>query len=246
MTSPQRSINGITNVKPSATMGQLIIPDPTSVHVFMEDFHKFNPGDWVTTRTETPSTAGTAVTAGAETITDATGGVLQVTLAGGDNDSAFFQWKGYDHVTTASEIFTLESGKKLWMRSRQKISNSGDSDFIVGLQSADTTPLTSPVDNLIFKSDDDDDFLDFQVYKASVASLNDVAVATIADDTWFTSGAYWDGVDTLEYFYNNSAVGKSESITQPTAAMSPIFGLRNGSAAARILSIDFLCVIKER
>ena len=82
--------------------------------------------------------------------------------------------------------------------------------------------------------------------KASVASLNDIAVATIADDTYFTVGAYWDGVDTLEYFYNNSAVGKSESITQPTAAMAPTFGLQNGSAAAFILSMDFIAVIKER
>jgi len=240
MSSPQRYSKGVTNVTSDKTMGQLIVPAPTSVHVFMKDFDKFNPGDWFITR------IGTGTTAGAETISDADGGILAFYPNNADNDSTFFQWKGYDHVSTASEIFTLASGKKLWFKAKFKVSDTGDSDFIIGLQSADTTPLTSPVDNIIFKSDDGDDYLDFQVYKASAASLNDAALATIVDDTWMTVGFYWDGVDTIEYFLNDVKQGESQGITYPTAAMTITFGVQNGSAAARTMSIDYVCCIRER
>lgn len=240
MTTPQRFTKGVTNVPSSNTMGQLIIPDPTSTHTFMYEFNRFNPGDWVITQ------VATGATTSAVTVGDVDGGVLAFYPNNGDDDSMFFQWKAYDHVETASEIFTLASGKKLWFKARFKVSDTGDSDFIIGLQSADTTPLTSPVDSIIWKSDDGDDLSDFQVYKASVASLNDTAISTLVDDTWLTVGFYWDGVDALEYFLNDAAQGKSEGITYPTAAMTPTFGVQNGSAAARTMSVDFICVIKER
>ena len=240
MSSPARFTKGVTNVDSANTMGQLIIPDPTSCFVWMQDFDKYDPGEWFITRIKSLN-----VTVGSETVSDASNGILAVTASAGDDDSVFFQWKGYSNVSTASEIFTLESTKKLWFKSKFKVSNTGDSDFIIGLQSADTTPLTSPVDSVIWKSDDGDDYADFQIYKGSAASLNDTAIATMVDDTYVTVGFYWDGVDTIQYFYNDLLQG-SNTADNPTAAMSPIFGVQNGSAAARIMTVDFICVVKER
>lgn len=236
---PKRFSNGITNVSSDKTMGQLIVPDPTTVHVFMEDFNKFNPGDWFITRIHTGGTIGS------ETIGDADGGILAFYPANADDDSTFFQWKATDNVSSASEIFTIASGKKLWFKARMKVSNTGDSDFIMGLQSADTTPTTSPVDAIWFKSDDGDDYLDFGVYASSVASVTDAAIATLTDDIYFTVGFYWDGVDTLQYFYNDAIQGSSTG-DMPSAAMTISFGVQNGSAAARTMSIDYICCIKER
>ena len=239
MSSPQRYSKGVTNVTPSNTMGQLIVPDPTSVHIFMEDFNKFDPGDWFITQVATGATTSNI------TIGDADGGILAFYPNNGDDDSMFLQHKAYSNVSTASEIFTLASGKKLWFKSRQKVSDTGDSDFIIGLQSADTTPLTSPVDQIIWKSDDGDDYLDFSVYKASSSVTAETAVATIVDDTWLTVGFYWDGVDTIQYFLNDSIQG-STTADYPTAAMTISFGVQNGSAAARTMSVDYIAVIKQR
>ncbi len=239
MTTPNRFTKGVTNVASDKTMGQLIIPDPTSVHLFMDDFNKFNPGDWFITRTHTIGTAGS------ETIGDADGGILAFYPGTADNDNTFFEWKATDHVTTASEIFTFESGKKLWFKTRFKVSDTGESDYFIGLKSADTTPLTSPVDGVWFQSDDGDDYLDLQVYKASAASLADTEIYTMADDTYITCGFYFDG-GRLTYFVNDIAVGDSGSLAIPTAALTISFGVQNGSAAARTMSVDFICIIKER
>lgn len=239
MSSPQRYSKGVTNVASDKTFGQCIIPEPASVVTFMEDFLKFDPGDWVITRVSTGATQGE------DAITDATNGVLATYPNNGDDDSVFYQYKGDSGASTASEIFTLASGKKLWFRARLKISDTGDSDFIIGLQSADTTPTTSPVDAILWKSDDGDDYLDFGVYAGSVATLTDAAVATIVDGTWFTVGFYWDGVDTLQYFHNDVKQGSSTA-DMPSAEMTISFGVQNGSAAARTMSIDYIEVVRER
>ena len=233
-----RFTKGVTNVASDKTMGQLLVPDPTSVHVFMEDFNKFNPGDWVITRVHNGATAGS------ETISDADGGVLAFYPANADDDSTFIQYKATANVTTASEIFTLEAGKKLWFKARFKVSDTGDSDFTIGLQSADTTPLTSPVDCITFQSDDGDDNLDFHVYNTSTSALSDTTITTLSDDTYLTVGFYYDG--TLRYFVNDAEVGSSSSLSVPTAAMTISFGVKNGSATARTMSVDYICVIKER
>lgn len=238
MTTPSRFTKGVTNVANGTTMGQLIIPDPTSVHIFMEDFNKWNPGDWVITK------VGTGGTDGAETITDADGGILAFYPRNGDDDSTFMEWKATDHIDTASEIFTFESGKKLWFKSRFKVSDTGDSDFFVGLKSADTTPLTAPVDGVWFQSDDGDDYLDLNTYKASAAVLTQTQIYTMADDTYITCGFYYDG--TLHMFVNDNEVASVSGFTIPTAALTVSFGVQNGSATARTISVDYIFACKER
>ena len=239
MSSPQRFSKGVTNVTSDKTMGQLVIPDPTSVHVFMDDFNKFVPGDWFITRIHAGTTAGT------ETISDADGGILVITPATADDDSTYFQHKAYDNVSTASEIFTFEAGKKLYFKARFKVSDVTQSDFFVGLQSADTTPLTSPVDAAWFISDDGDANLDFGIYSSSVSLLADTGVATLANDTYFTVGFWADGVSGLHYFYNDVEVGDT-TVSLPTAEMTISFGVRNGAAAAKVMSVDYICAIKTR
>ena len=219
-------------------MGQLICPDPTQVITHMDDFLRFDPGDWFITR------LATGATEGSETITDATNGILAVTPNNGDDDSIFMQWKGAQNVSTASELWTVEANKKLWFKARMKVEDTGDSDFHIGLQSADTTPLTSPVDRLVFHSSDGDDYLDFSIYAGSASALSDIALATLVDDTWFTVGFYVSG-GTMIYYMNDQILGTT-TVTFPTAAMALTMGIRNGSASARTMSVDYTCVIKER
>jgi len=240
MTTPVRYTKGVTNAFSSEVMGYLGMPDPTKYHVFMEDFHRFDPGEWVITRIHTGATAGS------ETISDADGGILTFYPANGDDDSTFFQWKGTANVSTASEIFTISSGKKFWFKTRLYVSDATQSDFIVGLQSADTTPLTSPVDRIAFLKDDGDTNLDFSAYASSTSTLSDTGLHTVANSTHATFGFYYDGVSTLSYFVNDVQAGCGTGTTLPTAEMSPIFGIQNGAAAAKTMVIDYICAIKER
>ena len=239
MSSPQRYSKGVTNVASGTTLGQCIVPDPTTVNSLVLDFNKFTPGDWVITRIHNGTTAG------AENLTDAVGGVLAFYPANADDDSTFFQWKGDENRTTATESFLTTSGKKLWFKARFKVSDTGDSDFIIGLQSADTTPTTSPVDAIWFKSDDGDDYLDFGMYSSSVATLADANVSTLVDNTYVTVGFYYDGVDKVEYFVNDSKEGETTA-TLPAGEMTISFGVQNGSAASRTMSVDYIVVVEER
>ena len=239
MTSPARFTKGVTNVGSSTNLGQLLVPAPTVLHEWFDDFHQFVPGDWFITR------IGVGATAGKETITDADGGVLAVYPYNADNDSTFLEWKGAQNVTTASEIFAFEAGKKLWFMTRLKVSNTGSGDFYIGLKSADTTPLTSPADGVWFQSDDADDNLDFHVYASSVSILADTAITTLVDDTYFTCGFYFDG-GKLYYYVNDVEVGSSGGLAVSTNALTISFGVRNGSTTARTMSVDYIYAAKER
>ena len=239
MSSPQRYSKGVTNVAPGNTMGQLIVPDPTSVQVLMRDFQKYDPGEWFITRVTTDG-----ATEGTDGVGDASGGILAVVTSAGDDDSVFYQYKADTDAETASELFTLESGKKVWFKSRLKVNDADTCDVLVAMQNADTTPLTSPADTVLWRSDDGDANLDFQVYAASTSTYSETGIASIVDDTYFTVGFYFDG-GKMEYFFNDVSQGESSG-TVPSNAMTIGFGIQNGSAAASTLSIDYICAIKER
>ena len=92
MSSPKRFTNGVTNVASDKPMGQLLIPDPTSVHTFLEDFDVYTAADWTVTE------VGVATQA----LADGDGGQLLITNAAADDDSSSQQ--------LTKEIFTLEAG----------------------------------------------------------------------------------------------------------------------------------------
>ena len=99
--APRRYTNGVTNVRSNNVMGQLIVPDPTSVVTYMEDFFKFDPGEWITTRSEAILTASDTGTASYEQVSDATNGILTCVTNISDDDYVFFQYGGADYDATA-------------------------------------------------------------------------------------------------------------------------------------------------
>lgn len=242
MSSPQRFSKGVTNVASDKTMGQLICPDPTLVVTHMDDFFKFDPGEWITTRSQSTYTSESH-----EKITDATDGILALTTTAGDDDYVFFQKGDSGADGSVSEQFALVSGKKLWFRARMKCNDVDTADFYAGLFVTDTSPVASaPSDGLWFMSDDGDAYLDFHLYKSSASQLSSTAVATLLDDTFFSVGAHWDGVNKVQVFYNDGKVAEVTGITPTTTELAVSFGIQNGSAAASILSMDYITVIKER
>lgn len=230
MSSPQRYSNGVTNVAASDPMGQLLFPDPTLCHVFFDDFNKYTAADWVVTTTEAGSGSAT------EAIQDEDGGVLKITNDDADDDLDFLQH--------AKEIFALESGKKAWIKMRCKVSDATQSDFLIGLTDRDTTPLNAS-DGIWFQKDDGDTNLDFHVAKADSTSSAS-AIATVADDTYLVLAVYYDGKDTIEYWVNGAKEGTLAADTLPTTELTVTFGVQNGEAASKSMSIDYIFACKQR
>lgn len=231
MGTTTRFTNGVTNVGKTVTTGMLGQPDPTKFHTYFNDFDTYTAGDWTITTTELGLGAAT------EALTDADGGVLLITNDDADNDADFFQKVG--------ESFKFASGKKLWFKARFKVSDATQSDFVIGLQITDTTPL-DVTDGVFFQKDDGDANLDFHVEKDSTAT-SATAIHTVVNDTYLTVGFYYNGSDEVQYFVDDVKIGTSATTNLPDDEELTIsFGIQNGEAVAKTMSVDYILCAKER
>ena len=230
MGTPVRYPNGVTNNTPTSPTAMLPVLDPSNVQMYFNDFHVYTAGDW----TETAVSVGTGTSASA--ISDAAGGVVTLTSAANENDGAWYESQG--------ESWTVEAGKKMWIKVRFKTSDATQSDIIFGLHSTSTTPQ-SAANRFLFESVDGS----AAVYFNSDDNTNDEdsdTVATLADATWITLAAYWDGVDTVELFADGVKVTSFTPTTTPTTELALGWGQLNGSASVETLDVDYILVAKER
>ena len=231
MGNPARYNSGITNNAPTSIMRALPILDPTKVHMWFNDFDKYDAADWTITTTE--AGAGDAT----EALADADGGVLVITNDAADNDLDFLQKKG--------ESFKFVAGKKLWYKCRFKIFEVLQCDAHIGLTITDTT-LLDVTDGVYFKTDDGDAYLDFAVEKDNVATAV-TAIKTLVANTYTEVAFYYNGVDGIEYAVDGVIKGTAAVTNLPDDEdLTVTFGIQNGEAVANVLSIDYIMVAKER
>ena len=229
--NPVHFLGGVTNVPKISNTGFLRFPDPTLYHTFFDDFDKFNASDWTITTTE--AGAGNA----SEALTDADGGVLLITNDNADNDADFFNKVG--------ESFLLTAGQRTIFKARFKVSDATQSDFVIGLQITDTSPLDVS-DGVFFQKDDGDTDLDFHVEKNNTATSAS-AIHTMVDDTYVTVGFYYNGSDAVEYYIDDVRKGSLATTNLPDDEELTIsFGIQNGEAAAKTMSIDYIFCAQER
>lgn len=234
---PTTNLNyGVTNNIADNALGQMKQPDPTISHIFFDDFDRYNASDWTITTVE--GGAGNAT----EALTNADGGVLLITNDDADDDSDFFNKVG--------ESFKFESGKELFFKARFKVSDATQSDFVMGLQITDTTPL-AVTDGVYFRKDDGDANLDFVVIKNSTATTAS-AITTVSDDTYITVAFYYNGKDSIKYYAGTDTLnptyrGSSVLTNLPDDEELTIsFGIQNGEAVAKTMSIDYILAVKNR
>lgn len=231
MATPTRFTGGITNVAKSAPLGMFGMPDPTQWHVFFDDFDRYVAGDWTITTTEAGASSAT------EALTDADGGALLITNDQADDDADFFQKVG--------ESFKFAAGKKMFFKARFKVSDATQSDFVMGLQITDTTPL-DVTDGVFFQKDDGDANLDFHVEKNNTAT-SATGVATVANDTWIEVAFYYDGKSEVTYYVDGVKKGTSAVTNLPDDEdLTVSFGIQNGEAASKTMTVDYILAAKER
>ena len=208
------------------------LPSDQTHYGYFNDFMTYNSGDWTITTAEDGTGSAT------EAMTSGAGGQFLITNAAGDNDHDFFNLKG--------ESFKLSSSKRAYFSARFKVSDATQSDFVMGLQITDTSPLAVS-DGVFFIKDDGDTNLDFIVEKDST-STDTTAIHTMADDTFVTVAWYIDPISSLVYYAVNNAepVGVVNTNLPDDEELTVSFGIQNGAAAAKTMTIDYITVIVER
>ena len=207
-------------------------PSDQTYYGYFNDFMTYNSGDWTITTTE----AGTG--SASEAVTSSAGGALLLTNAAGDNDLDFLQLKG--------EAFKLSSSKRAYFSARFKVSDATQSDFVMGLQITDTTPLAT-TDGVFFIKDDGDTNLDLIVEKDST-STDTTAIHTMVDDTFVTVAWYIDpDASKVWYSINNAEPVSVVNTNLPdNEELTVSFGIQNGEAVAKTMTIDYINVMIER
>jgi hypothetical protein len=223
---------GISNVRKEQPLGMMGQLDPTKFHTFFDDFDKYVSGDWTITEVDGGVDGADSIALG-----NVDGGALVILNNDADDDSEFLQKKG--------ESFLLVAGKKLWFKARLKVSDATQSDFVMGLQITDTTPLAVS-DGIFFQKDDGDANLDIHVVKNSTAT-DSAGVGTVVSDTFIEMAFYYNGVDAIEVFVDDVKVATLAVTNLPDdEELTVSFGVQNGEAAAKSMTVDYIFVAKER
>jgi len=235
MPAPTRFPNGVTNASQRGALRMYGDMDPTKYYTWFDDFDNFEADQWVITRVGTTPT---------ETCVSAENGRLLLTMAATDDSSDSLQWSGDDNAAV-NETFRFTAGKELWFKSRFQVSDITQSDFIMGIQITDTTPLAVS-DGVYFRKDDGDSDLDFVVIKDSTATTTTFS-GVLAAATDIDLGYYYNGVDKIEIYINNVLRGSSVVTNIPNDEELAIsFHMQNGEAVAKTMSIDYIFASKER
>lgn len=219
--------NGLTTASPTEPFGEFILPDMTKAHVFMEDFDYYNAADWTVTE------VGVAV----QVLDNIDGGNLLLTNAGADDNSNFLQKVG--------ESFLFQTGKKLWFDCLIEVNDAIQSDVVIGLQITDTSPL-SVTDGVYFIKADGAATFDFVVVKGGTSTITS-AVSTLSSATFKRLSFFYNGIDKITIFDNGVAVAASVTTNLPDDETLTIsFGIQNGEAAIKLMSVDYIMAAKER
>jgi len=236
--SATRYPNGITNVAAGKAMGEFGLPDPSIWSVYYNDFIKptdYSTSDWTITTVEAGGGSAT------EAIQNADHGILLLTNDAADNDA--------DSLQLSKETFKFVPGKKLFFKTRLKVSDATQSDWLIGIVITDTTPLVN-TDGVYFQKDDGDANIDFHVNKNST-STDATGIHTNVDDTYVELGfAYLpkkDGTYEVVYFVDGSRKGALASTNLPDdEELTVTINITNGEAVAKTMSIDYILVASER
>jgi hypothetical protein len=220
--------NGVTNVGEDSPFADLAMPAPTLFHTYFEDFDYYTAANWTVTETQAGAT---------QALTDGDGGLLLLTNTAADDDLVSLQKVG--------ESFRFASGKKLFFEARFKVSDATQSDFVVGLQITDSTPLDVS-DGVFFIKADGSTSVSLVVEKNGTATTT-ASVATAANDTFIRLGFYYNGASAIEYFVNGVTLGTSVTTNLvDDEDLTPTFAIQNGEAVAKTMTMDYIFVAKER
>lgn len=242
---------GFTNAAPGSFGARVPTMWPPQYYSWFSDFDRFDArvvgtglGEWLKTVVEAGAGDSTAV------VSDAFGGVLLITTAGNEDDGVMVQWQGNNATSDVAETFKFTAGKELFFAGRFQMSDVTQSDFIMGLAVADTTPLDA-ADGVFFIKPDASAVLSLTSVATGPLTATDT-LATLVAATWYEFGFHYNGVDAINAYQGGNSdgtwnfVGSVGISALPATELAITFGFQNGEAAAKTCSIDWISVTAER
>ncbi len=235
-------------------------PDPSRAVFFFDDFLDFAVGD-ATSKWNLNTTGGTAILGSAEAAnTPGAGGYVSIgTIGTTDNDYATIKPCSTD--TGAPFMITENSGKKLWWEARIMVSSIVDCAIMAGL-------FNENIDDCTVNDTGAEAVQDGFYFRTLTASPTEIDTATnqntteteiggnagtLAAATAITFGMKFDGVTTLTFYINGTAlddvvtIGDTGNIPNDQGLV-PGFHIKDGEAAGEIkrLYIDWVKVVQLR
>jgi hypothetical protein len=196
---------------------------------YFTDFIEYDSNTWTITETG----------AGTDLSGDELGGTLVLTNAAADNDAHWLQLG-----KTNGESFKFVAGKPLWFDARFKVDNVL-ADTMIGLYVTDTTPEGGVSDGVYFRRLTTATALNLVVEASSTETVVTTGI-TMANDTYVNVGFYWDGAK-LFYTQNRQIVAQVTTLANlPTTELRLSFGVQNGTAVARSMTVDWIGAHQQR
>ena len=221
---------GLTNVSETNLFADLVQPDQTLFHEYWNDFNTYASADWTVTATGSTTQALTA----------GDGGLLLITNSASNNDVC--------SVQKNPAAFAFTAGKKAFYRARFQVNDATASTVIVGVQNTNTDPTTA-TDGIYFsKAAASTSVSLISRLNTTTGSKTVSSVATMANATYIELGWYWDGNGVLAYEVNGNVVGSINPSTGyiPDTVVTPTFYIKNGAAAAKTMTVDYVFFAIER
>jgi hypothetical protein len=220
--------NGVATNEIFQNLGQFILPDPTSVSTFFDDFFSLdvnNTGDWIVTLT----------TPGDATAEQGDRGLALLNTGSNLNDLT--------QIQKQVGQFLMESGKEVWFKTRFRVSDSVNSAAAVGLQVITADATDSVSDGIYFEKRNGDATLRLAVTASSVSTFVDVTA--MEDNTYYDVGFYFDGDNSIQVFLNNEQAGSADATNLPVSdVLAPVVAIKTTQAALKQLTVDKVFVSK--
>jgi hypothetical protein len=242
MGTPTRFPNGINNANKSSTLSNYVGNDPTKMFQYFNDFTNYTAGDWTITRVGTTPTEGL--------VANEPGGAIVLTMAATDNSA--------DQLQHAIENFTMVTGKKAWFKTRFKVSDATQSDWLMGLAVLDTTLLDTTnggadgvTDGIFFYKNDGDALINFSCQKdATTGQLTQANIGTCTT-SYMTLGWEYDGVRTISVYKDDVKVysmdlSATPSTYLPDTEITVSMAMANGEAVSKTMTIDYVFAAIDR
>lgn len=258
-----RATKGISTVPKENPLGHFGLPDPTQYISIFEDFVGINSFPLVTSGLAAASNATWTITVteggGSDATTavaDMSGGGIAISTDAGDNDTVFVQHK--------VESFLPIYGKKTFFKYRFKITDASANlatiaqcEWYAGLMVRDTDPLNTTAgdgvtDGIFFMSEDG--VQDIYLYcqkNATTGQKSTLTGATLTVNAFTEFAFYYDGLSTINFYKDAVQIGSVDLTTTPSAYLPDTeltlsFGIKNGEAVLKVMTVDYVFAAQER
>jgi hypothetical protein len=202
-------------------------PNPFLFNGIQDDFVRYSASDWMVTETQ--------VGIPTYIILDQRNGVLEVVNSGADDDLVSHQLPG--------ETFQFVSNKRLLFTMQVALNDWVESEWFFGLCPTSVDPFAE-TDICAFIKPDGVNAIEFQSLDNGVGELvSNVATPGVGESV--TLGFYFDGVDGYLYV-DNKTYKILSTLVVPDEELTLTFALRNGEAAVKSYTTDFIFAYQER